>query len=147
MKSTTEENIGKFEEFNFAIEAFNKLNMDVPTENGLNSLIKGHVLSDEEMRDLGFTDHSKTRWYFSKRIKYVQEISFSITIDKTNSDIEIDVLDEAFLQPYDYQAILNRSSSASSCNYALVVHSQVQYWMKKMQDEGVISGYVPNDYI
>ena len=34
--------------------------------NGVNKLIKYNILSDEEMRDIGFTDYSKDTWYFCR---------------------------------------------------------------------------------
>ena len=38
--------------------------------NGVNKLIKYNILSDEEMRDIGFTDYSKDNWYFCRTIKF-----------------------------------------------------------------------------
>lgn len=119
--------------------------------NGVNKLIKATILSDEEMRAIGFTDYAKDRWYFCRLIKFPKEkryrgfkISFNVRIPKNNSDIQIDVLDEAFCQPYDYQYMLDKNPNFGP---ALVVKEQVEDWMKYLQDSGVISGHVYGEYI
>ena len=120
--------------------------------NGVNKLIKYNILSDEEMRDIGFTDYSKDNWYFCRMIKFPKdkkeyrgfEISFSVSIPKDNSDIRIDVLDEDFCQPYDYQYMLDKTPNFEPC---LIVKEQVEDWMKYLQGKGVISGHVYGEYI
>lgn len=119
--------------------------------NGVNQLIKATILSDKEMKEIGFTDYSKDYWYFSMPIIFPNtkryhgfNISFSVTIPKDNSDIRIDVLDEAFCQPYDYQYMLNKNPTFEPC---LIVKEQVEKWMKYLQDNGVISGHVYGEYI
>lgn len=84
--------------------------------NGVNKLIKATILSDERMREIGFTDYAKDSWYFCRLIKfpkekryYGYEISFNVNIPKDNSDIRIVILDEDFCQPYDYQYMLNKN--------------------------------------
>ena len=118
---------------------------------GVNKLIKATILSDKEMRDIGFTDYSKDNWYFCRLIKFPKEkryrgfeISFSVTIPKDNSDIQIDVLDKAFLQPYDYQYMLDKNPTFKPC---LIVKEQVEEWMKYLQDNGVLSGHAYGEYI
>mgnify|MGYP007119899505 CR=1 FL=1 len=67
--------------------------------------IKINVLEDKKMREIGFTDFRKDTWYFSRMLK--KEISFSLSVNKENpADFRIDVLDDDFCQPYDYQSIL-----------------------------------------
>lgn len=44
------------------------INDEVPLNSkGQNANIKANILSDEEMRSLGFTDYAKDRWYFCRR--------------------------------------------------------------------------------
>ena len=119
--------------------------------NGVNKLIKAKILSDEEMKKIGFTDYSKDRWYFCENIKFPKtskyrgfDISFSVSIPKNNSDIRIDVLDEDFCQPYDYQRILTKSPNHECAN---IVKEQVEEWMKYLQDNGVLSGHIYGEYI
>ena len=118
---------------------------------GVNKLIKATILSDEKMKEIGFTDYAKDTWYFCRLIKFPNEkryrgfeISFNVSIPKDNSDIIIDVLDEDFCQPYDYQRILSKNPT-HPC--ASIVKEQVEEWMKYLQDSGVLSGHVYGEYI
>ena len=124
------------------------MNVEV-NSNGVNKLIKYNILSDEKMRNIGFTDYSKDTWYFCRMIKFPKghrgfDISFNVSILKDNSDIRIDVLDEDFCQPYDYQYMLDKTPNFEPC---LIVKEQVEDWMKYLQGKGVISGHVYGEYI
>lgn len=118
---------------------------------GVNKLIKATILSDEKMKEIGFTDHSKDSWYFCRRIKFPNtkrykgfRVTFNVTIPKDGTDIYIDILDEAFLQPYDYQYMLEENPDFDTC---LIVKEQVEEWMEYLQDNGVLSGHVYGEYI
>lgn len=110
---------------------------------GINSKIKANILPDEQMRKIGFVDLNKKRWYFYKDITNF-EITFNVSIPKDGSDINIDVLDEDFLQPYDYQHFLYNNPSH---NIALQVKEKVEEWMKYLQDNGVLEGHKYGEYI
>ena len=119
--------------------------------NCVNVKIKAHILSDEEMRKIGFTDYSKDRWFFCRSITFPREprykgfdISFSVSIPKDGSDIRIDVLDEDFCQPYDYQSMLHKNPTFEP---ALIVYEQVEELMDYLQSKGVLSGHVKGEYI
>ena len=119
--------------------------------NCVNAKIKAHILSEKEMREIGFTDYSKDRWFFCRSITFPREprykgfdISFNVSIPKDGSDIRIDVLDEDFCQPYDYQSMLNRNPIFEP---ALIVYEQVEEWMDYLQSKGVLSGHVKGEYI
>lgn len=113
-------------------------------ENGLNANIKAHILPDEKMRQLGFTDRNKNVWYFHECWGDI-EISFNVRIPKDNpKDLEIDVLDENFLQPYDYQYILSRIPDQK---VALMVKNRVDRCMTRLIDGGVLSGWKVGDYL
>lgn len=121
---------------------------------GVNAKIKAHILDDVKMLEIGFTDYAKDRWYFCRGINFKDvkkkrglkniDISFSVTIPKDGSDIRIDVLDEWFCQPYDYQYILGKDPGHKIAN---VVKEQVEYWMEKLQEEGVLEGHIKGEYI
>lgn len=113
------------------------------TVKGNNAAIEAHVLDDESMRAIGFTDHIEGRWYFMRVLK-PYSISFNVTIDKATHEVAIDVLDEDFLQPYDYQAML---SDDPTFKPALDVERFVEKQMAYLQDEGVLSGHVRGEYI
>jgi hypothetical protein len=119
--------------------------------NGVNAKIKAHILSDEEMKAIGFTNHYEPNWYFCRSIKFPKtkryrgfDISFSASIPKDGSDIRIDVLDEDFCQPYDYQHMLNKDPKFEP---ALITFEQVEEYMEYLQSKGVLSGHVKGEYI
>lgn len=123
---------------------------------GVNKKIKANILSDAEMREIGFTDYCKDRWYFCRMIKFPNtkryrgfEVSFSITIPKDGSDIRIDVLDEAFCQPYDYQSmIINSRHKHTRLNETCkIVFEQVEEHMKFLEKKGIVHGHKYGDYI
>ena len=68
-------------------------------------------------------------------------LSFNITIFKRTGNIHIDVLDEMFLQSYDFQMYIGKNEIANK------VYDDVQSYMKYFMDKGVISGYTLGDYI
>lgn len=109
---------------------------------GTNAKIKAHILPDEEMRKIGFTDFYEPHWYFSKLIGH--EISFTVTIPKDGSDIEILTLDEDFCQPYDYQYMLDKNPTFE---FALKIKEKVEKQMEYLQNAGVLSGHVKGEYI
>ena len=43
---------------------------------GANSKIKAHILSDEEMKEIGFTNYYEPNWYFCKSIKFPKETRY-----------------------------------------------------------------------
>jgi len=121
-------------------------------KNGVNANIKAHILNDKEMRKIGFTDYNNNTWYFCRifndfkpKRSYSNQISFNVSINKKDpEDLRIDILDENFCQPYDYQAILERNSTFKP---ALQVKEFVETWMKYLQDNGVLSGHEYGEYI
>ena len=123
--------------------------MDIAlNSHGVNSEIKAHILSDEKMQLAGFRNN-ENNWYYFYLLKFPNtyrfaEISFSVTIPKDGSDIEIDVLDEDFLQPYDYQRFLSNNPQHEFAN---LVKTQVEEQMSRLQDLGILSGHKYGEYI
>ena len=123
---------------------------------GVNKKIKANILSDEEMNKIGFTgkyyegtihEQDCPYWYFCRMLKLSNkriEISFNVKIPKDGSDISINVLDEDFLQPYDYQFLLSKNPDNQ---VALNVQEQVERWMKYLQDNNVLTGHEFGEYI
>src|SRR5699024_528381 len=58
------------------------------------------VLSDPEMRALGFTDHRQGHWYFVTRVN--AHTTLNISINKKTGEYREDVLDEIYSQPAYY---------------------------------------------
>ena len=119
---------------------------DVKTnKNGVSVKIKANILPEKEMREIGFTDYSKDTWYFARMLKGVKDISFNVSINKNNpQDLRIDILDENFCQPYDYQYILKKNPYFKPC---LIVKNEVEKWMKYLEDSGVLTGHIYGEYI
>lgn len=117
----------------------------------LNINIQSHLLSEEKMREIGFTDFVKDRWFYSRTVQFPREkryrgfeISFDVTIPKNGDRLKIDVIDEDFGQPYDYQYMLNKNSQFEP---ALIVFEFVEKQMEYLQQQGVISGHIYGEYI
>jgi hypothetical protein len=123
------------------------------TKNGLNTKIRVKLLSDGEMRNLGFTDHRVGYWFFCKDItpqiqKNGYTITFNVSIKKDNiSDFSIDVLDSDWCQPYNYQQLLADNAEGSAREYALAVWEEVEEQMSRLQRAEVLSGHNRGDYI
>ena len=111
-------------------------------QNGLNLALGSVILPDVDMRGLGFTDHAGDNWYYY--VKVESDITFNLTIPKNGGRLRIDVLDEDFCQPYDYQRILKDNPSFP---YALAVKARVENQMERLSEAGVITGYTPGMYI
>lgn len=125
-------------------------NTDV-NSNCVNSKIVANILTDSEMRKAGFTDNNKKYWSFMRQIKFPKnkrykyfDISFNVSIPKDGSDISIDILDEHFGQPYDYQYMINNNPDFEP---AWIVREQVEFWMNKLKESKIISGHKYGDYI
>lgn len=126
--------------------------MSVETNsNGVNKAITYNILSDEEMRRVGFSDHCKKYWVFSRMIKFPKvkkykdfEISFMVTIPKDGGELRIDVLDDDFGQPYDYQRMLSKNPPFEP---ALIVKEQVEKFMLYLHVHRVLKGHIFGEYI
>lgn len=121
---------------------------------GVNKAIKAHILSNKEMKSAGFSiikgySQRSDYWYYSCLLEFLppynkSEISFSVSIPIDGSDINIDVLDENFLQPYDYQYIIENTSYHT---FSSLVKMEVEEEMKRLQDLGILSGHEYGGYI
>lgn len=116
---------------------------------GVNKLIKAHLLSEKEMREIGFSDFCKDTWYFYRYFKPIKkidfEVGFSVSINKKDPlDLRIDVLDEDYCQPYDYQSMLENNPTFAP---ALKVQKFVEECMAYLRNKGVLSGHIEGEYI
>ena len=116
---------------------------------GVNKKISANILEENIMREIGFSDWNKDVWYYSRMVKFPSkysdfEVSFSVSIPKDGSEIRIDVLDEAFCQPYDYQKILEKDEKFEC---AVIVDEFVEKHMEFLQEKGVLTGHIKGEYI
>lgn len=123
----------------------NPINKDVPLDKrGQNANIKFHIPNEDIMRLCGFNyTYTYKEWIYS--IGLSDTISLTITI---NSDCEgvIDVLDDDFLQPYDFQGmILEKGDKVSS--FVKNIQNTVYVIMSNLLQNGIISGWDVGDYI
>lgn len=122
------------------------INFDVPVNSrGMNNNIKINILSEEKMREIGFTDYNEDVWCFRKIVHKKFNIEFSLSINKYNSNnFKIDVLDSEWLQIYDYQRCIEEGIYN---NDLLEIHNNVQDIMKMLIENNIIEGYNLGDYI
>lgn len=112
--------------------------------------MKVHVLDEARMRELGFTDCAKENWYYLERVYkdrgWESVVTFNLTIPKDDPDkFKIDVLDDAFCQPYDYQYLLAKYPDPPKA--AAIVRDNVNAILQKLTDAGIISDWKPGDYV
>lgn len=117
------------------------INRNVPlNDRGQNSNIKFGNVSEGTLKSFGFWN-TEDSWYMVVVVCSEMDITFNISIVKSTKEVIIDVLDEEFLQPYDYQEMLGLNDIANE------VHHKVQECMKSLVDSGIIVGYNMGDYI
>lgn len=120
-------------------------------EHGNNTAIKCHILDDDLMRLAKFTDLSDDRWYYCRFLRPVSnDISFNLAIDKKDpSKWSIDILDEDFLQPYDYQWMIKRELEGEKFDgdFHWQINEIVELTMEHLVRLGIISGWERGDYI
>ena len=109
-----------------------------------NAAIRAHILDDKHMREIGFTDHNPDVWYYWCFMSKPYDISFNVTIPKDGSDIKIDVLDESFLQIYDFQY---KKKKNPTNKFALDVQKFVYEQMDYLMKHSIFSNWKPGDYI
>lgn len=113
-------------------------------EHGNNAAIKVHILDDATMKLNGFRrfiDGVDHWWYLCQRV--YKDITFNMTI-YDNGDWMIDILDEWFCQPYDYQAMYEKGNHSP---VVLTVKKNVDEVMDSLKHKGIISGWEVGDYI
>lgn len=115
-------------------------------ENHNNTAISVSLLPEEEMRKIGFTDFAKDKWYYCHSVFKKGDITFNLSIPKEHPEQwRIDILDEAFCQPYDYQYMLDKGGTLPPA--ALEVNKNVEKQMEYLKNCGIISGHEYGDYI
>ena len=111
-------------------------------DHGNNENLKVSILTEQQMMSLGFTDFNKLKWSYYKPVGGT--IRFSLDVNKDLSDFQIDVLDDDFGQPYDYQHYLTVNPQHE---FAAKVWREVEKQMEILADAGVISGHERGNYI
>lgn len=118
-------------------------------EHSNNAAIKVHILDEATMKRNGFKyfggvptrPQDVPHWYFCNRVH--KDITFNFTI-YSEDNWQIDILDEFFLQPYDYQAMYE---SGNHRPVILIVMKNVNEIMDSFVHKGIISGWEVGDYV
>ncbi|CAL7896733.1 YopX family protein [Fusobacterium necrophorum] len=120
------------------------INFDVPLNNKVqNANIKAVLpLDSNKLKKLGFTSYDPKSYYYCKEIH--EDITFNISIEKESKEVQIDVLDENFCQPYDYQRAIKNGAEKG---IPIEIHKEVQKLMKMLLENEIIEGYILGDYI
>lgn len=97
----------------------------------------------DKLIEYGFTNRHKPRLSFGRMLS--EDVSLSVVVDvETLKITRIDVLDDDFCQPYNYQSIL---ATDSTHTYARKVFDGVDKWLTRMQEDGIIKGYTRGMYV
>lgn len=117
---------------------------DELTKKGFTNRIKiAEGQTAEKLLRYGFTNYHKPRLYFCRNLGH--EITFNLAIDKSTLEItRIDVLDEDFGQPFDYQASLLRGNNGE---LAKEIYHKVNSILTKLQSDGIIVGFEEGMYV
>ena len=104
--------------------------------------IKDGVTADD-LLGYGFTNYNDPSLYFMKQLDRM--ITLNVTVDKETIAItDISVLDEYYGQPYDYQYFLRKDKEHKG---AREIFDKVDEEFTKLQNDGIITGYVRGMYI
>lgn len=119
-------------------------NKDELTSKGFTNKIKiADGMTKEKLLEYGFTNYNKPVLYYCRIVGH--GISFNLMVDIETLEIKnIDVLDEDFCQPYDYQSMLMRDINFRP---AQQVFDRVDKELKKLQNDGIIIGYKRGMYL
>lgn len=123
------------------------IDYDIPKrgEKSMNANIRGHILDEDTMKDLGFIKR-RNKWVFKEKVSHIDTMEeyLVVTVKDNPKDIVIRVFDEFLKKDYDYQEHMRNEPYNQ---YANIIHSRVQEIMMRLVKAGVISGYEKDDYI
>lgn len=132
----------------YAAPPMAKAKINLPTkgtdENGLSLAIEFHVLPHDDMVAAGFRIPYKGANHYSLCRTVERETTFNVSVPTDGSRGRIDILDEMFCQPYDYQSILMDHPDHPFANR---VKARVDDEMEALVKAGVLSGWSRDDYI
>lgn len=114
------------------------------TSRGFNKNLQIHVQQTKEsLLKYGFTNRVPGSLYFMRMID--DNISFNLIVDeKTLTIRDIDVLDERFLQTFDYQ---ERILNGVRDKHTLYVFHEVNKLLQALQDKGILTGFEKGMYV
>lgn len=127
-----------------------QINFDVPIIDGRNARMRINPdITAAQIERLGFTQRRKGTYYLCRTLSNHNglTITLNISFDVVGyRHLKIDILDETYLQPYDYQAYIKQYAHRIP-KLAGNIHIAVQQYMMQLVDEGLLLDYQRNDYI
>lgn len=119
------------------------LNEELTSKGFTNRIKVADHQTKKSLMEYGFTNHNKPTLYYMEMIDGNTSFNLSLCIN-TLEITSIDVLNEEWSQPYDYQAeILSRNYSGKARN----TYNKVNNILSKLQKNGVIQGFEKGMYI
>lgn len=98
------------------------------------SNIRSHILSEDEMRDIGFTHYDEDAWYYYCMVG--DGISLNVIIADDESFAGIKVLSEEQLQPFSLQNSLDVLGYKAS----EILNNKIENKLRYFQNVGVLEG-------
>lgn len=113
-------------------------------EKGFNKNIKiNQKQTVKSLMNYGFTNYSEPTLYYVENLGH--DITFNLSVDKETLEItDLCVLDEIWLQHYDYQQYL---MSDPNFRFAKKIYYKVNDTLNKLQDDGIITGFEEGMYV
>lgn len=114
-------------------------------ENGTTANIQiGDGATFDSLLAFGFRKIKEDRWVYIRDLGC--DICFTVTMRVSDlNDLKIDVIDDDFGQPYDYQLYIMNSEKPG--RVVSIIYEKVEAELKKLQDAGIIQGHVRGNYV
>ena len=110
-------------------------------ERGQNKNLRFHIVDKNIMRKVGF-EHTDGFWILRECLNHVS-VNIKISDDEVG---EIDVLDDEWLQPYDFQYMIqNRGDDAPQT--AKEIQKKLYSILDVMKTFGILEGWEWGDYV
>ena len=113
--------------------------------NGTSAKIRvSEEVTAKKLKAFGFSSNNPDRFYYFRDLGC--DISFNISIDaKSLTDMKIDVLDDDFGQPYDYQAIIMERVEPGA--FVIAIYEKVEAELERLREAGILVGHVRGQYV
>lgn len=113
----------------------------------VNKCITYSLLPREEMEKIGFrfvTAGGNDEYYYCKTLVKGITLNVTLPVEINQDELDIAVLDENFLQPYDFQRILNENPNFG---YARKVADIFENEMRRLEKVGILHGHRRGEYV
>lgn len=126
------------------VDAPAKLDEPELNSHNVNANIVFHELDEKSMLAAGFKKLNDGTWSYSRTETYKYLNLCFWVHKKPGDDLAIDILDDDFCQPYDYQ---HMEAQGNVTEYTRFARKFTEQQMQKLAQAGILSGHNPGDYI